>query len=141
MKDKYFLDTNIFAYTFDPSHPAKQKIAHELINYAITDTAGIISYQVIQEFINVATRKFATPLTTSDLKIYVDQILVPLCELYPSTEFYHFALEIKDKTHFAFYDSLIVAAAIKTGCKILYSEDLHHKQKIGGLIIKNPFLN
>ncbi|MET4188512.1 MULTISPECIES: AbrB/MazE/SpoVT family DNA-binding domain-containing protein [unclassified Bradyrhizobium] len=39
----------------------------------------------------------------------------------------------------AFYDALIVAAAIEAGCETLYSEDMQHGRSIGGLSIVNPF--
>lgn len=139
MKDKYFLDTNILIYTFDASAPAKQKKALELVNEALSKNQGVISYQVVQEFFNVATRKFAVPLSVADAKLYFDRVLMPMCELYADPEFYQFGLEIKELTHFSFYDALIVAAAIKTNCNILYSEDLEDGQLISGLAIKNPF--
>jgi predicted nucleic acid-binding protein len=139
MKDKFFLDTNIFVYTFDDAHPEKQKKAQELIGEALSKRRGVISYQVVQEFLNVAIKKFAKPFSPIELNLYLDQVLFSLCEIYPSDEFYLFALEIKYYTHFSFYDSLIVAAALKTGCKILYSEDLQDGQNIAGLVIRNPF--
>jgi len=33
-----------------------------------------------------------------------------------------------------------IGSASETGCKILYSEDPRHDQRIHGLIIQNPFL-
>ena len=41
---------------------------------------------------------------------------------------------------FSFYDSLIVAAALESGCSRLLTEDLQHGQRIDGLTIENPFL-
>jgi predicted nucleic acid-binding protein len=41
---------------------------------------------------------------------------------------------------FAFYDALILAAATESGCDILYSEDMQHDRVIGGLTIRNPFI-
>jgi predicted nucleic acid-binding protein len=41
---------------------------------------------------------------------------------------------------FAFCDALIVASAIEAGCDILYSEDMQHGRVIGGLPIRNPFV-
>lgn len=42
----------------------------------------------------------------------------------------------------AYWDSLIVAVALRAGCKILYSEDMQHHLKIrGDLLIVNPFLS
>jgi predicted nucleic acid-binding protein len=40
----------------------------------------------------------------------------------------------------SFYDALIVASAIETGCDILYIEDMQHGRAIGGLAIVNPFV-
>jgi predicted nucleic acid-binding protein len=40
---------------------------------------------------------------------------------------------------FAFYDALIVAAALETGCNTLHSEDLQDGRALAGLTIVNPF--
>ena len=57
MKDKYFLDTNVFVYSFDQQDNQKREISNELIKTALMNHSGCISSQVIQEFINVATKK------------------------------------------------------------------------------------
>ena len=62
MPVRYFLDTNIVVYSFDSTAPRKQSTAKKLIKNAVGLNIGIISYQVIQEFINVATHKFIEPL-------------------------------------------------------------------------------
>ena len=139
MKDKYFVDTNIFVYSFDPREPAKCRKAQKIIEDALSSHKGIISYQVIQEFVNVAIRKFSKPLSTLDCKLYLDQVLFPLCEIYPSSELYKRALDVKEETGFSFYDSLIVSSAIEGGCGIIYSEDLQNNQSILGVTIRSPF--
>ena len=63
MSARFFLDTNIFVYTFDAHAPAKAKKAGQLIRRAADTGEGIISYQVVQEFFNVAFRRFPQPLT------------------------------------------------------------------------------
>jgi predicted nucleic acid-binding protein len=40
---------------------------------------------------------------------------------------------------YRFYDSLIIAAALASGCIRLLSEDLQDGQRIEGLTIENPF--
>jgi predicted nucleic acid-binding protein len=40
---------------------------------------------------------------------------------------------------FAFYDALIVAAAIEAGCDTLFTEDMQHGLTIDKLTICNPF--
>jgi predicted nucleic acid-binding protein len=139
MKDKYFLDTNIFVYSFDTSNPGKRKIALDIISKALTQSKGIISYQVIQEFMNVALRKFKVPLSSNDCQKYLTVVLEPICEVYSSIDLFHKALEITEKWHFSFYDSLIISAALKAECSVLYSEDLQHQQEIFDLQIINPF--
>jgi predicted nucleic acid-binding protein len=139
MNDKYFLDTNILIYSFDSNHPTKRKIARDLVSGALEKGKGIISYQVIQEFLNVATRKFAVPLSLKDTRLYLNIVLEPLCEVFSSMELFHQALEISDQWKFPFYDALIVAAALQADCRVLYSEDMQDNQTIKGLSIRNPF--
>ena len=139
MSARFFLDTNIFIYSFDSSAPAKQQTARKLIMEALRSNLGVISYQVIQEFLSVASRKFKKPLITPDLLIYFDEVLSPLCDIYPSLDFYRFALEVKDQTGFSFYDSLIIASAIRTGCKKIYTEDMQDGREVMGVKIINPF--
>ena len=50
------------------------------------------------------------------------------------------ALDLARDHGLAFYDALVVAAAIEGRCDILYSEDMQNGRTIGGLAIVNPFL-
>lgn len=140
MSDKYFIDTNIFVYTFNQDEPEESRIANELIESALVERNGCISYQVIQEFINVSTRKFEVPLSVRDCRKYLNIVLSPLCEIFASFDLYHRALEIMERWQYSFYDSLILGAAIQADCKILYSENFQHNQKIQSLTIINPFI-
>lgn len=139
MKDKFFIDTNIIVYAFDKQDVEKSRKAQDLIKLAHKGE-GCISYQVVQEFLNVALKKFEVPLTPDDAKIYLSKILYPLCEIFPSENLYFNAIEIMERWKFSFYDSLIISAAIDSDCRILYSEDFKHNQKIYELTIRNPFL-
>lgn len=139
MNDKFFIDTNVFIYSFDKSNLNKQRRAKEIISNALYQYNGCISYQVIQEFINVATQKFDIPLTKQDCQRYISTVLEPLCEIFSSIDLINDALEIKEGWLYSFYDSLIISAALKANCRILYSEDLHHEHRIKELVIRNPF--
>ncbi|NBC64233.1 MAG: PIN domain-containing protein [Bacteroidetes bacterium] len=140
MSDRYFLDTNIIVYSFDERDSNKQETSEKLIKNGLIHNQGVISYQVIQEFINVSTRKFETPLSLKDCQLYVDSIMDPMWEVYSSKDLIHSAFDITERWQYSFYDSLIVAAAIEASCNILYSEDLQHEQKIYSLQILNPFV-
>ena len=138
MSAKHFLDTNIIVYSFESSEKGER--AQSLIKEALIEGTGHIGYQVIQEFINVATKKFSVPMLPEDLKRYLKQVLYPLLSVYSSQELYLSALDISERWQYGFYDSLIIAAALSIDCEILYSEDLQHGQKVFGLQIINPFI-
>jgi len=140
MSDKYFIDTNIFVYCFDERQLEKKVRSLALIADALQTKNGIISWQVIQEFLNVATRKFLAPLKPEDAKIYLRKVLHPLCQVFPDLDLYQTALDILQKTGYSFYDSLIMAGALRGGCTILYSEDLHAGHQVDKLKVVNPFV-
>jgi len=135
----FFLDTNIFVYSFDHTSVRKQQTAHRIIQTALRTQRGIISTQIVQEFLNVALRKFARPITVSEAREYLRSVLVPLCQHYPSIALYDRALLLREETGFSFYDSLVVAAALESGCSTLLSEDLQDGRNVQGLALVNPF--
>ena len=141
MNDKFFLDTNIFVYCFDNSQPEKKNHSLKLVAEALQTGNGMISTQVIQEFLNVATRKFVSPMRQEDAKMYLEKVLNPLCQVFPNLELYQIALDIQKESGYSFYDSLILSGAILGGCTILYSEDLTDGQKVDQLKIINPYIH
>lgn len=140
MSDKYFIDTNIFVYCFDETQEKKRKISLELVAQALQYGAGMISWQVVQEFLNVSTRKFRTVMKSEDANLYLEKILYPLCRIFPELDVYQSAIRIQNETAYSFYDSLMIAGAVKGGCRTLYSEDLQNDHVIGAVRVVNPFL-
>ena len=140
MRDKFFLDTNIFVYSFDETAKDKQQQARELIKSGLRTGNGHISFQVIQEFFNVATKKFAVPMSLLSSKEYLDKIFMQFEVVYPDADYVKTGLDIAATTGYSFYDSLIISAALKAGCDTLYTEDLQNGQKIQNLTIVNPFI-
>jgi len=140
MSAKYFIDTNVFVYSFDNRQPSKKDRALALIRNALETGLGIISTQVIQEFMNVATQKFAVPMKIEGAREYLRLVMNPLCQIYPDLALYESCLELQAETNYSFYDSLIIAAALRGGCEVLYSEDLQDSQKVRGVNIVNPYL-
>jgi predicted nucleic acid-binding protein len=139
MSGRFFLDTNIFAYTFDTKAPAKAKKAVQLIRRAADTGEGIISYQVVQEFFSVALRRFPQPMSVAEAEQYLITVLRPLLAVHSSPAIYFEALRIAERHRISWYDSLIVAAAVEGQCERLYSEDFQHGRKVEGLRIENPF--
>ncbi len=140
MSDRFFLDTNIFVYSFDQAAPVKARRATQLIREALTTQKGVISYQVVQEFFNVALKRFSQPMQAADAGQYLSAVFRPLLAVHSSQALYAEALFLHAQRGLSWYDSLIVSAAIQVRCEILFSEDLQHGQRFGSLEVRNPFL-
>lgn len=134
-----FLDSNIFIYLFDETDEHKRGTAERLVDSALQTSSASISFQVVQETLSVVTRKIATPMTAGGAKSFMEEVLVPLWRVSPSSALYHRALDVQDRYRYGFYDSLVIAAALDAGCTRLYTEDLQDGQRIEGLKIENPF--
>jgi predicted nucleic acid-binding protein len=139
MSGRFFLDTNIFVYTFDSTAPAKATRAIALVKRAIETRTGVVSYQVVQEFFNVALRKFENPMTAAEADQYLAATFRPLLAVHSSPALFSEALRLASKFQLAWFDSLIVAAAIEAECDALYSEDLQHGQRLESVTVTNPF--
>jgi len=81
MSAEAFLDTNVLVYCFEQGEPEKQRTALQLVESALRQGTALISTQVVQEFLNLATRKFASDFAGDDLRAYLDGVLVPLCKV------------------------------------------------------------
>ena len=133
-----FLDTNILVHVLDGTDERKSRAAASLVESSIGQGDGCISWQVVQESLNVLTRKLGA--TPDEAKRFLDTVLQPLWLVYPSTALYGRGLDLQSRYRFGLYDSLIVASALEAGCTTLFSEDLQDGQVIGGLTIRNPFV-
>ncbi len=127
------VDTNILLYALDDFYPEKQKIAIDLI----AEGPDFCS-QSLSEFANVCLRrwKFPKDKVAAILKTYIEQ-----CQYVPVTEeMVLSATQIMATYDFQFFDSIIVSAALASGCVVLYSEDMSDSQLIRNqLRIVNPF--
>ena len=137
---RHFLDTDIFIYTFDRGAPDKARRANGLVSEALATGAGIISFQVAQEFVAAARKPFQTPMSFEQIERYWHTTLRPLLLVHSSPGLFVRALDLARRDQLSWYDSLIVAAAIQGGCEILYSEDMQHGRCFGDLAVQNPFL-
>lgn len=140
MRDRIFLDTNIFVYTFYEKGFPKRKRATTLLTQLLEEDNCVISYQVVQELINVLRKQQYDFYSSELFSHYLNKTIFPCCDVFPSKQLYSEAIEISLRWKFSFYDSLIIASALEADCSILYSEDLQHQQKIYSLEIINPFL-
>ena len=139
MKDKVFIDTNLWIYLHatDSIKEKNQRVV-KLIDVYYDDI--IISTQVLGEVFNVLIKKGLKE------KVQAKDIILNLSE--------HFevvgvlvktvmkAIDISIRYRFSYWDSLIVASALESDCSILFTEDMQHGQVIENtLTIKNPFIS
>ncbi len=136
-KTKVFFDSNILINFADGADPQKQLIAENLIKNAVINDTGVISTQSLQEFFAATTRKLLC--TKEKAKEYIENFSESFTVEQVSVPLILKAINISIKNQFSFWDSLILAAAIQTGCIICYSEDLTNGQIVDGVKILNPF--
>jgi predicted nucleic acid-binding protein len=129
---KPFLDTNILVYAQEAG--ARGDIARELLA-----EGGVVSVQILNELANVLSRKLKREW--SEVAAVLDDARAVLDDPLPLTLSLHeAALEFARAHNVAFYDALVLAAAIEAGCDTLFSEDFQHDRRFGNCRIVNPFL-
>jgi len=133
MNGKAFFDTNVLIYAALRNDPRSER-AEELLA-----ASGVISVQVLNEFVSVARRKHQMPW--GPLRIALQSIRTLCPEVVPiKVETHELAVTIAERYAYKIYDSLIVASALESKCGTLYSEDLQDGQLIDGrMTIRNPF--
>jgi predicted nucleic acid-binding protein len=139
MSGRFFLDTNLLIDAIDPTDPGKQVIAQKWIGAAHDSGDGLVSYQVVQEWFNVVLRKASIPLNADQADSLYRQLIEPLWRIQSSRELLDTALDLHRRDSMAWWDALIVSAAIQGGCDRLLSEDLQHGRRIRGVEVLNPF--
>jgi predicted nucleic acid-binding protein len=126
-----FFDTNILLYALDTG--TKSLRANELIA-----GGGVVSVQVLNEFLDVARRKLK--LDPISAATFLNQLVNDLEIVDLTRPIQDRAVEIMLTTNTGIYDANIVAAAELAGCDVLYTEDLNDGQRIGRVTIRNPFM-
>jgi predicted nucleic acid-binding protein len=72
MSARTFFDTNVIVYSLNPTDVRKAPIANAILRNAVKTSAGVLSYQVIQELINIGFQKFHPAMTPAEGVIYLD---------------------------------------------------------------------
>jgi len=133
-----FVDTNVFLYALDASHPKKQALARNWRAELWGTRSGRTSFQVLQEFYVNVLKKF--PVGAEEARAEVRDLLAwrPIAI---SSELLERGWKIQDRYKLSFWDALIVAAARICACHYLLTEDLQRGQNLDGVIVVDPFLD
>jgi predicted nucleic acid-binding protein len=131
-----FLDTNVLVYTDDVRFPEKRDRASQLFKKARLSGKGVVSLQVLQEYFVTVTKKLGVPVEPAKSK--VDLFSRPVVVSFEARDVLE-AIDLKETCKISFWDALILRAAKKAGCAVLYSEDMNAGAKLAGIEIVNPF--
>ncbi len=132
MNDKPFFDTNVILYAFRRDDPGSE------IAEALLGRGGIISVQILNEFVAVSRRKLGKNWKEIRHALSIIRILCP--DPVPiNLETHDRAVQIAERYGYTIFDSLAIAAALQAQARTLLSEDMRDGQKIDGLVIRNPF--
>jgi predicted nucleic acid-binding protein len=136
--ERTFLDTNVLVYVFDADAASKQERAQRILAEAPAEARYVLSAQVLQEFYVVVTRKLDRPLAHEDAAQAVRALSqLPVAQADASSVLA--AIDRVGRLGMSLWDSLIVQAALESGCTRLLTEDLQDGQVVDGVRVENPF--
>ncbi|MEM1081709.1 MAG: PIN domain-containing protein [Pseudomonadota bacterium] len=137
MRVDCLIDTNVLVYAAvsDPSEADKRAAAIGIIQRE--DFA--LSAQVLQEFYVTVTRKLERPMSPLQAMEWIEQFDAFPCMAIDAA-MVKIAIEISQRYIISYWDGAIIAAALRAGAPIVYSEDLNDGQDYDGVRVINPFI-
>ena len=136
--DLVFVDTNVFLYARDDRYPDKQRTATHWLATLAAREALVVSPQVIGEIHNAVLRGKVAVDSAEMRRMTLE--LQPFSQGATDLELITRAWSIRTETTFQWWDCIILAAAMRAGCRYLLSEDYQHDRTVRGTTILNPFM-
>lgn len=137
MTGRLFVDTNILIYALDPAEPRKRAVSADLLRRTISSHTLTLSPQSLNECYRVLTqRRRLMPVDAARafVRLIAPWAIAPLDAA--TTER---AWAVQDAASLSWWDSLMVAAALRAECRLFVSEDMQDGVEIEGMRIANPF--
>ena len=134
---RFTFDTNILIYAINTDTPEKHQLASALVGLA-TEKDCILTLQAIAEFFHACSRKgLASKKEVSSLIRLWQQIftVVPADQ-----QALNEAIEYVHDHNISFWDAMLWATAKQAACAYIFSEDMQHGRRLGGVEVINPFL-
>ncbi len=136
MTGPFFVDTDVLVYADDARDAAKQAKARELLRRVVRERSGKLSLQVLQEFFAAATQKLG--LTAVDARRRVE-IFSHMDVVRLDVDDVLAAIDLHRLHELSIWDALVVRAALLSGCRTLYTEDMQDGRRFESLQVVNPF--
>ena len=135
-KTRCFIDTNVLVYADSTDEPLKQRIAIDVLKHLRSERLGVLSTQVLNEYIQVGLRKLGLPHTHIREQVHCYRQL-DLAMVTPDT--IDMALDLHQQHALNYWDALIVSSAHMAGCAVLLTEDMGTGEVLAGVKLVNPF--
>ena len=136
---RVFIDTNLWAYRLDRQDPMKSMHISSWLAEVTRNHEVVISTQVLIELRSVATRKLRPPLSDRQISALLEALSG--FEVVPTDSTLVLdAHQLAINEQLSWFDALIVEAAIRSHCDVLFSEDLSQGRQMDGLTLCNPLL-
>lgn len=148
MSAKSFFDTNTLVYILegkDPSHgmtltPNEMEANRkgDITLRLLQSDNIVVGVQVFNELCNVTLRRKWNWLKTKEMLASLQALSVDIVPL--TLDVHRRGIHLHEKYKLQFYDAVMIAAALESGCSTFYSEDMQHGQVIEKVMtIMNPF--
>ena len=139
MSDSFLIDTDVLVYAYDRSEPDKQRRALELLDRLVLD-GGLLSTQVLGEFLVTVTRKIPASLTSSEGYERIQNLTRAWTVLSVTPLIVLEAARGVREHHLSYWDAQIWATARLNQVPVVLSEDLPHGTTLEGVRFVNPFV-
>jgi len=136
MTGPHFVDTNVLVYADDARDAVKQQTARDLLRRVVREGSGKLSLQVLQEFFAAATGKLGLSAVGARRRV---EVFAQLDVVRLDVEDVLAAIDLHRLHQLSIWDALVVRAALVSGCRTLYTEDLQHGRKFESLQVVDPF--
>jgi predicted nucleic acid-binding protein len=135
MRDKAFLDTNILIYLYSESEEEKRDTLCRILD----NWVRVTSLQALNEASNVWFSKYRW--NGEKIFKHLDNVELIFSEILPvSRNTTNIAISLKESYKYSYYDCLMLASALESGCSSILTEDMNNGQIINGVLkIVNPF--
>ena len=131
-----FVDTNLLVYAHDGGAGRKHGQAVELLTRLFEEGTGALSIQVLAEFYAAATRKLG--MSSAEAEAVIRDLGGWMIHRPAHADLLK-AAQLERRHKLGWWDALILASAIELGCTVLWKEDFSDGQRLGPIMVRNPF--
>lgn len=140
MTGRVLVDTNILVYAHDPSEEARNRKAIGLLDELKAAGTGVLSTQVLMEFVRAVTAKIPQPMSMKAASSQA-RLFMAAWPVLPVTRFtVDEALRGAMAHKMSLWDAQVWATARMNQVPTVLSEDFGHGTEIDGVRFRNPFL-